>query len=84
MTPASAAATKKGRFGRALSTEKPPTAGPKMKPSPMAAPSMPMPAARRLSSVTSAMYACAAVMLAPQTPANARATTSHQNDGASA
>ena len=63
---------------------KPPSGGPKTKPSPIAAPSRPMPAARVVSSVTSATYACAAVMLAPHTPAKPRATTSQPNDGASA
>ncbi len=53
-----------------------PSAGPTMKPSPKAAPSMPNALGRSASEVTSAMYARAVVMLPPERPSTSRAAKS--------
>ena len=56
---------------RCVST--PPIAGPKIKPSPNAAPTIPMPRARFSAVVISAMYACAVGIFAPAIPPTIRA-----------
>ena len=59
-------------------------AGPKMKPSPNAAPTRPMPFARFSGVVMSAMYACAVGMLPPAMPPRIRAAKISASESASA
>ena len=59
-----------------MSPRKPPISGPKMNPSPNAAPIIPNAPARFSGGVTSAMYDDATVMLAPLKPLIARVTNS--------
>src|SRR5881409_2400916 len=69
---------------RLIPPSSPPTAGPRMNPTPNAAPSMPNRRARSSGSVTSAMYANDVVKLDAVIPDNTRPRNSHPTVGASA
>ncbi|MFO0731395.1 MAG: hypothetical protein U0361_10455 [Nitrospiraceae bacterium] len=62
----------------------PPTAGPRMNPSPNVAPIMPKPAARRSGGVTSAMYAPAVLKLDAAIPEITRPRNNQVRFGANA
>ncbi len=65
-------------------TAKPPIAGPKMKPSPNAIPTIAIPRARSVGAVESAMTACAVPMFPPVAPGRRRATKSIGSERAKA